>query len=142
MYAKNAWKKYEDSVEEVFDFCEGYKDYISVGKTERLCVEEAKRLAETKGFKPLESFKTLKAGDKVYAINKGKNIACFVIGKKLVEEGLRVLGAHIDSPRLDIKQNPLYESNGFALLDTHYYGGVKKYQWVTTPCIARGIVTH
>ena len=140
MYAKNAWKKYEDSVEEVFDFCEGYKDYISVGKTERLCVEEAKRLAETKGFKPLESFKTLKAGDKVYVINKGKNIACFVIGKKLVEEGLRVLGAHIDSPRLDIKQNPLYESNGFALLDTHYYGGVKKYQWVTIPLAMHGVV--
>ena len=140
MYAKNAWKKYEGNAKVVFDFCEGYKEFISFGKTERLCVEEAKRLAEAKGFKPLESFKALKAGDKVYVINKGKNIACFVIGKKLVEEGLRVLGAHIDSPRLDIKQNPLYESNGFALLDTHYYGGVKKYQWVTIPLAMHGVV--
>ena len=140
MYAKNAWKKYEDNVKEVFDFCEGYKDYISVGKTERLCVEVAKKLAEAKGFKELSSFKSLKAGDKVYVINKGKNIACFVIGKNPIEDGLRVLGAHIDSPRLDIKQNPLYESNGFALLDTHYYGGVKKYQWVTIPLAMHGVV--
>ena len=140
MYAKNAWKKYEDNVKEVFDFCEGYKDYISVGKTERLCVEVAKQLAEDKGFKELSSFKSLKAGDKVYVINKGKNIACFVIGKNPIEDGLRVLGAHIDSPRLDIKQNPLYESNGFALLDTHYYGGVKKYQWVTIPLAMHGVV--
>ena len=141
MYAKNAWKKYDkDQVKEVFSFCEGYKDYISFGKTERLCVEKAIKLATSKGFKELKTFKTLKAGDKVYVTNKGKNIACFVIGKKAVEEGLRVLGAHIDSPRLDVKQNPLYESNGFALLDTHYYGGIKKYQWVTIPLAMHGVV--
>ena len=140
MYAKNAWKKYEGNTKEVFDFCEGYKDYITKGKTERLCVDEAKKLAEAKGFKDLASVKSLKKGDKVYAINKGKNIACFVIGKKPIEDGLRVLGAHIDSPRLDIKQNPLYERNGFALLDTHYYGGIKKYQWVTIPLAMHGVV--
>ena len=140
MYAKNAWKKYEGNTKVVFDFCEGYKDYITKGKTERLCVDEAKKLAEAKGFKDLASVKSLKKGDKVYAINKGKNIACFVIGKKPIEDGLRVLGAHIDSPRLDIKQNPLYERNGFALLDTHYYGGIKKYQWVTIPLAMHGVV--
>ena len=140
MYAKNAWKKYEGNTKEVFDFCEGYKDYITKGKTERLCVDGAKKLAEAKGFKDLASVKSLKKGDKVYAINKGKNIACFVIGKKPIEDGLRVLGAHIDSPRLDIKQNPLYERNGFALLDTHYYGGIKKYQWVTIPLAMHGVV--
>ena len=141
MYAKNAWKKYDSQgKEKVFSFCEGYKEYISIGKTERLCVEEAEKLAKAKGFKDLNSIKSLKAGDKVYAINKGKNIACFVIGQKPVEEGLRVLGAHIDSPRLDIKQNPLYEANGFALLDTHYYGGIKKYQWVTIPLAMHGVV--
>ena len=140
MYAKNAWKKYEDNKKEVFDFCEGYKDYITKGKTERLCVDEAIKLAKAKGFKDLASFKSLKAGDKVYVTNKGKNIACFVIGKRPLEDGLRVLGAHIDSPRLDIKQNPLYERNGFALLDTHYYGGIKKYQWVTIPLAMHGVV--
>ena len=140
MYAKNAWKKYEEKTNEVFDFCEGYKDFISKGKTERLCVDEAVKILEAKGFKDLANLKKLKAGDKVYAINKGKNIACFVIGKKPVEEGLRVLGAHIDSPRIDVKQNPLYEKNGYALLDTHYYGGIKKYQWVTIPLAMHGVV--
>ena len=92
------------------------------------------------GFKPLSSYDKLNPGDKVYVTNKGKNIACFVIGNKPIEEGLRVLGAHIDSPRIDIKQNPLYEKNGFALLDAHYYGGIKKYQWVTIPLALHGVV--
>ena len=141
MYAKNAWKKYqENGLEEVFSFCEGYKDFISKGKTERLCVDEAVKILESKGFKDLASVKKVKAGDKVYVVNKGKNVACFVVGNKPLEEGLRVLGAHIDSPRIDIKQNPLYEKNGFALLDTHYYGGIKKYQWVTIPLAMHGVV--
>ena len=141
MYAKNAWKKYEgQALEELFAFNESYKEFLSAGKTERLCVDEALKLAKAKGFKELNSVKSLKPGDKVYVINKGKNIACFVIGKKNLEEGLRVLGAHIDSPRLDVKQNPLYESRGFALLDTHYYGGIKKYQWVATPLAIHGVV--
>ena len=141
MYAKCAWKKYSSSdLEQVFKFNEEYKDYITKGKTERLCVDEAVKISEEYGFKPLSSYDKLNPGDKVYVTNKGKNIACFVIGDKPVEEGLRVLGAHIDSPRIDIKQNPLYEKNGFALLDAHYYGGIKKYQWVTIPLALHGVV--
>ena len=141
MYNQNAWKKYNnESINDLMQFNEEYKHYISIGKTERACVAESIKLAEKAGFKPLSSFKELNVGDKVYATNKGKNIAVFVIGQKPIEEGLRVLGAHIDSPRLDVKQNPLYENKGFALLDTHYYGGIKKYQWVTIPLAIHGVV--
>ena len=141
MYNKNAWQKYNnDSLCDLMKFNEEYKHYISVGKTERACVDESVKMAEAAGFKPLDSFKELKTGDKVYVTNKGKNVAVFVMGEKPVEEGLRVLGAHIDSPRLDVKQNPLYENKGFALLDTHYYGGIKKYQWVTIPLAIYGVV--
>ena len=141
MYNKNAWKKYnEEQLKQVMSFNEEYKSYISIGKTERACVTESVRLAEAAGFKPLNSYNNLKTGDKVYVTNKGKNVAVFVMGEKPVEAGLRVLGAHIDSPRLDVKQNPLYENKGFALLDTHYYGGIKKYQWVTIPLAIHGVV--
>ena len=139
MYSKNVWNKYE-SHEEIMKFAEDYKDFISKGKTERLCVEESVRLAKEKGYVDIKEVKSLKEGDKVYAVNKAKNIAVFVIGKRPIEEGLRVLGAHIDSPRLDVKQNPLYERNDFAMLDTHYYGGIKKYQWVTVPLAIHGVV--
>lgn len=140
MYAKNTWEKYKDNLNEVMEYNEGYKDYISKNKTERACVKDSIRLAEEKGFKPLDSFETLKPGDKVYVNNRDKNIALFVIGNKPLTEGMRILGAHIDSPRMDLKQNPLYESEGFALADTHYYGGVKKYQWVTIPLSLYGVV--
>ena len=139
MYSKNVWEKY-DNYDNIMAFNEGYKDFLSHCKTERLCVSKAKALAEAKGFKNIKDIKSLKTGDKVYAINKNKNIAVFVIGKEPIENGLRVLGAHIDSPRLDVKQNPLYEANDFALLDTHYYGGIKKYQWVTIPLAIYGVV--
>lgn len=145
MYKKNAWKKYqENSYKDVMEFSEGYKQFITKGKTERKCVELSIALAEQCGFKNIDEFikekKALKPGDKIYAINMNKNIACFIIGTKPLTDGLRVLGAHIDSPRLDLKQNPLYEKDGFALLDTHYYGGVKKYQWVTIPLSLHGVV--
>lgn len=140
MYAKNTWEKYKDNLNEVMEYNEGYKDYISKNKTERACVKDSIRLAKEKGFKPLDSFETLKPGDKVYVNNRDKNIALFVIGNKPLIEGMRILGAHIDSPRMDLKQNPLYESEGFALADTHYYGGVKKYQWVTIPLSLYGVV--
>ena len=140
MYAKNTWEKYKDQLNEVFDYNEGYKHYISKNKTERACVKDSIKLAEEKGFKPLESFDTLKSGDKVYVTNRGKNIALFIIGKKPLTEGMRILGAHIDSPRMDLKQNPLYESEGFTLADTHYYGWIKKYQWVTIPLSLDGVV--
>jgi len=141
MYSKNIWKDAsQEKVNAIMNFCEDYKHFISVGKTERICVKEALKIAESKGFKNLHDVNTANVGDKLYLINKNKNIILFTVGQKPVKEGLRVLGAHIDSPRLDIKQNPLYEKDGFALLDTHYYGGVKKYQWVTIPLAIHGVI--
>ena len=141
MYRKNAWEKYDEAaLSEVMSFNESYKEYLSASKTERLAVKNAVLLAEAKGFKPLEAYETLKPGDKVYFVNKKKNFVCYVIGSEPIEAGLRVLGAHIDSPRIDVKQDPLYERDNFALLDTHYYGGIKKYQWVTIPLAIYGVV--
>lgn len=139
MYRKNAWEKYQDK-KVVMDFNEGYKHFITVGKTERLVVKEAMRLLEENGYKHISKFEKLNSGDKVYFVNRNKNIFAYHIGSEPIKNGLRVLGAHIDSPRIDVKQNPLYESQGFALLDTHYYGGIKKYQWVTIPLALVGVV--
>ena len=141
MYSKNAWEKYNDKkLNDLMKFNEEYKDFLSKSKTERLAVEYSINLAEKYGFKELSEFETLKAGDKVYVTNREKNICVFVIGEEPIENGLNVLGAHIDSPRLDIKQNPVYESHGFALLDTHYYGGIVKYQWVARNLAIHGVV--
>ena len=142
MYGKYAYSKYlkENSKKDLFKFADDYKEFLSLGKTERLCVNEALKLAKLEGFKNLDEVTTLNPGDKVYSINRNKNIVLYVIGKEKVVNGVNVLGAHIDSPRIDVKQNPLYESTGFALLDTHYYGGVKKYQWVTIPLALHGVV--
>ena len=142
---ENAWKKYDEAgLKEVFEYCEGYKKYISDCKTERECVSESIRIAETYGYRNLEDViknkETLKSGDKVYANNMGKGIALFLIGEEPMAAGCNILGAHVDSPRLDIKQNPLYEDKEFAMLDTHYYGGLKKYQWVTLPLALHGVV--
>lgn len=141
MYGKYACEKYKgDAFKPVADFAENYIDFLSNSKTERLAVKNALELAKKHGFVDISTKKFLKEGDKVYVINREKNIALFVIGKEKIENGLNILGAHIDSPRIDIKQNPLYESTGFALLDTHYYGGIKKYQWVTIPLALYGVV--
>ena len=141
MYAKNIWKDADEKYRKnIFEFGDDYKSFLTKSKIERQAVCESVKLAEANGFKDISTFKSLKAGDKVYVTNKGKNFAAFVIGKKSIEQGLRVLGAHIDSPRLDIKQNPLYEKGGFALFETHYYGGIKKYQFVTTPLALVGVV--
>ncbi|MBQ9900227.1 MAG: aminopeptidase [Acholeplasmatales bacterium] len=141
MYKKNAWNKYnENELKSLFDFCDDYKDFISECKTERECVTYTINLIEKLGYKNITSFKDIKPGDKLYAINKNKNIAIFNIGKKPIVDGINILGAHIDSPRIDIKQNPLYESDGFALLDGHYYGGIIKYQWVTIRLAIHGVV--
>ncbi|MEF9967433.1 MAG: aminopeptidase [Longicatena sp.] len=144
---ENAWNKYdEDTTKKVFAFSEGYKKFISDCKTERECVIEAIRIAKEHGYKDLDEIikqkGTLKPGDKVYANNMGKTVVLYLIGSHPIEEGLNILGAHIDSPRLDLKQNPLYEDNEFAMLDTHYYGGIKKYQWVTIPLALHGIVVR
>lgn len=141
MYAKNIWKDITDEKRKaIFDFGKDYIEYLSNGKTERLAARETEAIAKKHGYKNIEDVKSIKAGDKVYFLNKDKNIALYVIGKKPLTEGIRVLGAHIDSPRLDLKQNPLYEASDFALADTHYYGGVKKYQWVTIPLALIGVV--
>ena len=138
---KNAWLKYtEAQKKDIFKFCEGYKDFISTCKTERECVTESIRIAEAAGYKNIYEVDTLKPGDKVYAANMGKNLILFLIGDEPIEKGMKLLGAHIDSPRLDLKQNPLYEDSELVLLDTHYYGGVKKYQWVTLPLAIHGVV--
>ena len=112
MYHKNAWLKYENK-QDVMAFAEDYKKFITVGKSERLCTKEAEKLLKANGFKNINEVKSLKAGDKVYALNKGKNVAAFIIGSEPLKDGLRILGAHIDSPRLDLKERPLYESKGF-----------------------------
>ena len=140
MYNKYAYSLYENKKEAVDKFASEYIDFLSTSKTERIFTSNARKLAEKFGFKDISTFKSLKSGDKVYSINRGKNIALFVIGKEDIKKGINILGAHIDSPRLDLKQNPLYESTGFALFDTHYYGGVKKYQWVTIPLALYGTV--
>ncbi len=146
MERKNAWAKYPEGSkrDEVFKFAEEYRKFLSNCKTERECVTALAKEAEAAGFvnlnEVIEKNTKLKAGDKVYANNMGKGLALFVIGKKGLEAGMNILGAHIDSPRLDLKQNPLYEDTDMAMLDTHYYGGVKKYQWVTLPLALHGVV--
>lgn len=145
MEQKNAWKKYDKKqLEVIFDFCKGYKDFISQCKTERECVSKSIELAEEAGYCDLSEIirmgKKLNPGDKVYANNMGKALALFHIGKEALENGMNILGAHVDSPRLDLKQNPLYEDTEIVLLDTHYYGGIKKYQWVTLPLAIHGVV--
>lgn len=143
MENKNSWEKYDDK-KTVMDFAEEYRQFISNNKTERECVEYFTARAREHGFVSLEeakkSGKKLSAGDKVYVSAMGKILALFQIGKKPLEEGMNILGAHIDSPRLDIKANPLYENTSLAFLDTHYYGGIKKYQWVTLPLALHGVV--
>ena len=147
MERENAWEKYsEEDKDAVFAFAEEYRKFISDHKTERECVNGIRILAEAAGFRDLEDVMekkiSLKAGDRVFAVNKGKGMALYVIGRQPMEKGMNILGAHIDSPRLDLKQNPLYEDTDLALLDTHYYGGVKKYQWVTLPLALHGVVAQ
>jgi len=145
MERKNVWKTYDDKdVEQLNQLADGYIDFISECKTEREFAARAIAEAEKAGYMSIEvareSGVRLVAGSKVYASNHGKGIIMVQLGKKPLEQGFNILGAHIDSPRLDIKQNPLYEASDFALLDTHYYGGIKKYQWVTMPLAIHGVV--
>ncbi len=145
MLKDNIWKKYDAvEVSKVFEMGEDYKKFLSVSKTERECNKEIIRRAEEKGFHNIvdyiENGKALKPGDKIYADNRGKAVALFIIGKDSITKGMNILGAHIDSPRLDLKANPLYEDTDFAYLDTHYYGGIKKYQWTTIPLALHGVI--
>lgn len=145
MERKNAWEEYtEEEIRELEALCNGYREFLDSGKTERECVARIVSMAEEAGYKDINLIRKngqkLKEGDKVYSVCMKKSIVLYRIGKKSIEEGMNILGAHIDSPRLDIKQNPLYEEQNFAYLDTHYYGGIKKYQWVTIPLAMHGVV--
>ena len=145
MEHKNTWETYNaKQLKEVDAFAGEYMDFLDNGKTERECIDQIVNTIEQAGYQELDKLiaggKKLKTGDKVYSVWMNKSIAMFQIGKKKMTEGMNILGAHIDSPRLDIKQNPLYEDGGFAYLDTHYYGGVKKYQWVALPLAIHGVV--
>lgn len=121
-------------------YCEDYKKYLDAGKTERECVDETVRLAEAQGFRPFVRGMTVSPGDKLYRVNRGKAIMLAVVGARPVSEGVNIGAAHIDSPRLDLKQNPLYEDSELAFLKTHYYGGIRKYQWVTIPLELHGVI--
>jgi len=143
MEYKTAWKKYNAADLEALEALNaGYKAFLDQGKTERECVSEAVKMAEAAGYLPLETVlkakRRLGTGDKIYANCMGKALALFQLGEEPLEAGMNILGAHIDSPRVDIKQNPLYENEGQAYLDTHYYGGIKKYQWVAQPMAIHG----
>ena len=124
----------------IFSFCEGYMDYLNKAKTEREFIAEAKKKAEENGFKDLNTIQNLQSGDKVYFINRNKSMYLAVIGKQPIENGLHIVGAHVDSPRLDLKPNPLYEDGGLAYFNTHYYGGIKKYQWTAIPLSIHGVI--
>ena len=142
MERRNAWKTYTpEQLKELDQINDRYKVCLDEGKTERECVRLTVKEIEKKGYRNLKDIKgSLKAGDKVYAVCMGKSIAMFQIGKEPLENGMNILGAHIDSPRIDVKQNPLYENEDLAYLDTHYYGGIKKYQWVTLPLALHGVI--
>lgn len=145
MKKPSLWEKYQgEKSADMQKFCGEYKDFLSNNKTERECTKFAVLSAEKKGFKNLNDLKSkgkkLKAGDKVYAVNMDKSVALFVIGKTPMEKGLNIVAAHIDSPRLDLKAKPLYESQGFCMFDTHYYGGIKKYQWTACPLALHGVI--
>lgn len=133
-------KRYPEDVEKADRFCSGYKDFLNQGKTERECVSETVKLLEAAGYRPLDIHREYQAGDKVYEINRGKSVIATTFGTRPLEEGIRMNGAHIDSPRLDLKPNPVFEKNGIAYFKTHYYGGIRKYQWVTIPLSMHGIV--
>lgn len=141
----NLWGKYsEEEKNQVMEFCEGYRSFLSACKTERECVHYAVKEAEKHGFRSVDSILEekgfLSAGDKVYAVNMDKSVVLFVLGSEPMENGLNIVGAHIDSPRIDLKANPFFESEGFCMLDTHYYGGIKKYQWIALPLALHGVV--
>lgn len=140
---KNGWDVVsEEEGKVVFTFSEGYKDFLNRAKTERESVDEAVRLAKEAGFTALEDATALKAGDRVYAVNKHKGFIAAVIGRDALATGVNIVGSHIDSPRLDLKQNPLYEADELAFFKTHYYGGIKKYQWMTIPLAIHGVIVR
>lgn len=139
--SKNAWEKVtNEENKKIYDFAEDYKKFLNENKTERECVKYIEKLLIKNKFIHIDKLKNLKPGDKVYYINRKKCIYAAIIGKNNSEEGFNIIGAHIDSPRLDLKPNPLYESEELAMFKTHYYGGIKKYQWVNIPLSMHGVI--
>ena len=129
---RNGWKVINEmnNIDAVMKYSDEYMDFLNKGKTERKCVKEIEKMAIEKGFKSILDIEKVSPGDKIYAINKDKNIALFIIGKQDIEKGLRIIGSHIDSPRLDLKPNPLYEDDNMGYFKTHYYGGIKNINWL------------
>ena len=145
MKKTNTWETYDSKkLKKLEKICEEYRAFLDASKTERECVDFIVNACEEAGYREMESIiksgEKLSVGDKVYRVWMNKTIVLFQVGEEGLENGMNILGAHIDSPRMDVKQNPLYEDGGFAYLDTHYYGGVKKYQWVTLPLAIHGVV--
>ena len=137
----NGWESLDSNQkEEVFDLSKKYMDFLNVAKTEREFIKHARKLANENGYKDIMEFDTLKPGDKIYFVNREKSMYLAIIGEKSIEEGLHIIGSHVDSPRLDLKPNPLYEDTGLAYFKTHYYGGIKKYQWTTIPLSIHGVI--
>ncbi|MCM8825710.1 MAG: aminopeptidase, partial [Candidatus Omnitrophica bacterium] len=141
MLRTNAWKTWDEKEKEkAFDFAEEYRRFISRNKTERLCVESSLKIAKRAGFKDISEFKKISSGDRIFKVNNNKQVIFGIIGKDGMESGARFIVAHIDAPRLDLKPSPVYEDEGIAFFKTHYYGGIKKYQWLTIPLALYGVV--
>ena len=138
---KNGWENTSDEEKEkIFNYCQGYMDFLNRSKTEREIVKNAKQMARERGYRDISEFESLNPGDKVYYVNRGKNLFLAVIGTESIENGVNIIGSHADSPRLDLKPNPLYEDKEFAYFKTHYYGGIKKYQWTAIPLSMHGVI--
>ena len=135
----NGWNSVQE-MNNIMNYAKGYIDFMNKSKTEREVIKESKKIAESNGFKDIKQFESLKPGDKIYYINREKSMYLAIIGKENVEKGLNIIGAHADSPRLDLKPNPIYEDGEFAYFKTHYYGGIKKYQWTTIPLSIHGVI--
>ena len=138
---ENGWLSVsEEEKQNIFDFSKGYMNFLNQAKTEREFVKMARKLADENGFKDIMEFDTLKPGDKIYFVNRNKSMYLAIIGTESIEQGLHIIGSHVDSPRLDLKPNPLYEDTEMAYFNTHYYGGIKKYQWTTIPLSIHGTI--
>ena len=138
---KDGWEEADETErKEIFEISQSYMDFLNEAKTEREFIKKARKLADENGYKDIMEFDTLKPGDKIYFVNREKSMYLAVIGEESIENGMHIIGSHVDSPRLDLKPNPLYEDSGFAYFKTHYYGGIKKYQWTTIPLSIHGVI--
>ena len=138
---ENGWNNMDEiKKKEIFTLSNAYMDFLNKAKTEREFIQQAKILADNNGYRDIMTYETLKPGDKIYFINREKSMYLAIIGEESIENGMHIIGSHVDSPRLDLKPNPLYEDTGFAYFKTHYYGGIKKYQWTTIPLSIHGVI--